>query len=177
MAKFKVDYYSEKTGGAQQYASLGFFESDAGKDASIKVCLAGAEVLINALRNHLKQTTHDPNDEVRGQLARSIKAKVYEAVGSVIVGPVGKHHGQGTGPKTREAGYHRPKTGQGKTGKRKHHGMTNAVSAQDVGYYLEYGTPRMKAEHWMETTMEQHEEEIFEAMENAWNEYLKSKGL
>lgn len=177
MAKFKMNWYAEGTGGSNQYVSLSFLESNAGKSAATTVCSAGADVLIPALQNYLEANTSDPNKAVRGTLAKSIKKKVYVESGSVIVGPAGKHHGTGVGRKTREAGYHRPKTGQGTSHKRKHHGMSNAVSAQDVAYYLEYGTPRMSATHWMENVVEATEDEIYKAMEIAWDEYLKSKGL
>lgn len=177
MAKFKVNAISEKMHGAKQYTSIRVSDQEISKSASVKICLAGAEVLMQSLRDHLEATTNDPNESVRGQLAKSIKAEIYESSGSVIVGPTGKHHGKGTGPKTREAGYHRPKTGQGKSHKRKHHGMSSAVSAQDVGYYLEYGTPRMKAEHWMEKTLIECDDKVLEAMEDAFNDYLNSIGL
>lgn len=177
MAKFKVNAYSEKLQGSRQYASIGFSDPGANKDVAVKICSAGADVLIQALRDHLEKTTEDRNKNIRGQLAKSITEKIYESSGSVIVGPTGKHHGKGTGKKAKDAGYHRPKTGQGTSSKRKHHGRSNAVSAQDVGYYLEYGTPRMKAEHWMEKTLEQCEDRVLDAMEVAWNEYLDSIGL
>lgn len=110
----------------------------------MRICRAGAAVLLQKLRDWLTANTSDPNAEVRGRLAASLKGKEYPEAGFIIVGPSGKHHGRKSTPRTRAAGYHRPKSGQGKSSKRSHHGMSGAVSAQDVGYYLEYGTPEHK---------------------------------
>lgn len=174
MAKFNVSMQTPGKLHSNDYFDLEM-DGEAANEVKLRVCKAGAVVLIEKLRAHLKATTDDPNTKVRGMLAKSLTAT--EGRSSVIVGPKGKHHGTGTGAKTRAAGYHRAKTGQGTSHLRKHHGMTNAVSAQDVGYYLEYGTPRMSAEHWMETTLENSEEEIVAAMEAEWNAYLDSKGV
>lgn len=176
MANFTFELQASGKDMANQYFTLDLMEPGAAAEIREKVCMAGARVLIEKLQEYLQQNTNDPNRRVKGTLAKSLTATVFED-GSVIVGPKGKHHGTGVGRKTRAEGYHRPKTGQGTSHLRKHHGLTNAVSAVDVGYYLEYGTPRMSAEHWMETTLEQNEDEVLAAMQAAWNEYLESKGL
>lgn len=175
MAKFSVRMQTPGKSHANQYFTLSASGSDSSNEVKLKVCRAGAEVLITRLREHLEATTNDPNRKIKGTLARSLTAT--DGFSGVIVSPKGKHHGSGSGRKTRAAGYHRAKTGQGTSHLRKHHGMTKAVSATDVGYYLEYGTPRMSAEHWMETTLEKAEDEIVEAMEAEWNAYLDSQGV
>lgn len=173
MAKFTV---SIAAGGSKShnnsYASLDVRDSAAAANIKKAVCVAGGEVLQQALRDHLERTTHDPNAAVRGTLARSITVRALSS--SAIVSPTGKHHGAGTGPKTRAAGYHRAKRGQGTSHLRKRHGMSNATSAMDVGYYLEYGTPRMRGEHWMELTVERNEAAVQDAMEREWNKYVDS---
>lgn len=176
MAKFTFELQTPGKDMANQYFTLDLMEPGAAAEIREKVCMAGARVLIEKLQEYLQQTTNDPNRSVKGTLAKSLTATVFKD-GSVIVGPKGKHHGTGVGRKTKAAGYHRPKTGQGISKTRKHHGMTKAVSAVDVGYYLEYGRPGMAAEHWMENTLEQNENEVLAAMEAAWNDYLNSKGL
>lgn len=175
MAKMTVKMYTPGKDMANQYFTIDMSDADS-KETSLKICRRGAELLLEKLKAHLEETTHDANAAVRGTLANSLKI-TESSSGTCFVGPSGKHHGKGSGLKTKAAGYHRPKTGQGASSKRKHHGMTDAVSAVDVGYYLEYGTPRMDAEHWMETTLENSEEEILAAMEQAWDEHLKSLGL
>lgn len=176
MARFEFRMQTPGKEMADSYFTLEFMEPGAAAGVRESICMSGAQVLIEKLKEHLNRTTNDPNARVRGTLAESLTATVFSD-GSVVVGPKGKHHGTGVGRKTRAEGYRRPKTGQGTSYKRKHHGMTKAVSAVDVGYYLEYGTPRMSAEHWMETTLEQSEDEVLDAMETAWDDYLKSKGL
>ena len=143
----------------------------------IRICRAGAAVLLQKLRDWLTANTSDPNADVRGRLAASLKGKEYPEAGFIIVGPSGKHHGRKSTPRTRAAGYHRPKSGQGKSSKRSHHGMSGAVSAQDVGYYLEYGAPRTEATHWMEETVENCESDVQDAMEKETTAVLQEKGI
>lgn len=135
-----------------------------------KIVMAGAEVIkkhqVDFLESH-----HDSK-----VLAPSIQAKYLSGYkeGVAVIEPTGIHHG---GKTTHGEEYHRPKTGQGRSHERKHHGLTAGTTNQDVGYYLEYGTPRMPAFHWQERANEEAEEETTKAMENAWDEYLSSKGL
>lgn len=51
--------------------------------------------------------------------------------------------------------------------------MKKGVSAQEVGFFLEFGTPRIKATHWMEKANEIAEEKIFAAQEAIYDKYLK----
>lgn len=159
----------------QDYAVLSM-SGDASKDAKLEILRAGAEVLVQRLREFLDANTNDPNAAVRGTLARSIQ--IVNRNDRVFVEPKGKHHGK-KAARTRAEGYHRAKTGQGRgrSGAGKHHGMSSGVSAADVGYYLEYGTPRMSALHWMETVVEQSADEIEAAMQTAFDNYLESRGF
>ena len=170
MAKFNF-YVPDEATYTTFVASGGITRED-----TLTVCMAGAKVLLERLREWLAANTHDAADWA-GALAASLVAEpVYS---SVFVQPKGKHHGKSTRDKmNRASGYRRAKTGQGRgRAKKEHHGMTAGVSASDVGYYLEYGTPRMDARHWMEQTVEAADDEIQAAMEAAWDELLKSKGL
>lgn len=47
----------------------------------------------------------------------------------------------------------------------------------DVGYYLEFGTPRMAARHWMENANKEAEPDFDAAMAAAWNEHLNKIGF
>lgn len=176
MAKFAVRYF-DKNG---LTGSVSFDVVAAGMTAEDKlaICRAGADVLIRRLREFLTANTHDPNAAVRGRLAESLTAREYPATGSIIVSPRGTHHGR-RARRTRAEGYRRAKTGQGRgrTNKSSHHGMSSATSAMDVGYYLEYGTPRMAPLHWMETVAEQFADEVQAAMEAAWDAYLTQRGF
>ena len=172
MAKFQVKSmadgsFSDLTGGGgSTYTALSGSAAFVSNEDIQKICMAGAEILIQKLREFLGAHTKGT-----GLLAQSITATPIWTF--VMVGPKGKHHGSYTSTK----GTHRSKTGQGRSHKRRHHGLTNGVSAMDVGYYLEYGTPRMNALHWMQTVVEESGDEVQAAMEKAWDEFLTSKGL
>lgn len=67
------------------------------------------------------------------------------------------------------------------TGKRKRkdgrsNGKYSGTNAE-VGYILEYGSPRIAPRHWMENANEEAEEDVVEVMQDAWNKLLESKGL
>ena len=47
----------------------------------------------------------------------------------------------------------------------------------DVAYYLEYGTPRMAATHWMENAIELAQDEATEAMQEEWNKHMEECGF
>ena len=78
----------------------------------------------------------------------------------------GKHSGSSTGKrKKRVKGNRRMSSGK--------YAGTNA----EVGYILEYGSPRIQATHWMETTNEENADEVMSIMEGSWDDLLTSKGL
>lgn len=128
-----------------------------------KIVTAGAEVLKECYQTHLNKY-----HLITGKLAESIKIEYLKNLSVALVGPRGIHHGR----KTSTKGTHRSKTGQGKSYYRKHHGMAKGVTAQEVGYFLEYGTPRIKATHWMETANEEAKERVFAAEDAIFDEYL-----
>lgn len=165
MANFKVKYYST---GSISFDAL---EKDMQPENKLAILRPAAALLLQRLREFLAANTCDPNKAVRGRLAESLTAAEISAVGSIIVTPRGVHHA------SRGRGNPRAKAGRRLKGSKTHHGMTGATTAAEVGYYLEYGTSRMAALHWMETVNEQSAEEIQAALEKAWDEYLTSLGL
>ncbi len=177
MAKFKVYFNTAVEDEKREpYTVLKAAADGLSDERKLAICHAGAEVLLRRLREHLEANTHDPNRAVRGRLAESLGSR---DLGSFChVEPSGKHHGS-YAKRTRAEGYRRAKTGQGKgrTNKRAHHGLNGGISAMDVGYYLEYGTPRMAATHWMENTVEASEEEVLAAMQDECNRQLDEMGL
>lgn len=129
---------------------------------------AGAAVFVDAQQEYL----HQHHGGGTGALAESIEARPASR-GVAIIGPRGKHHGKSTSTK----GTHRSRTGSGASHRRKHHGMAHGSSNADVGYYLEYGTPRMPAAHWMETANEAAAEEAHAAMEKEWDIMMSHHNL
>lgn len=177
MAKFAVYAYSEGEDGRKDTTASFKAQVDGFSDErKLAICRAGAGVLLRRLREFLTANTHDPNPAVRGRLAESLR--IRDLGSFCIVEPSGKHHGS-YAKRTRAAGYRRAKTGQGKgrTNKSSHHGLSSGVSAMDVGYYLEFGTPRMPPLHWMETVVEASEEDVIAAMQNEFNLQLDEMGL
>lgn len=128
------------------------------------IIMAGANLIKEKLRQFLN--THHRRT---GELADSIDAK-YFSDGTAEVGPGG----------TRKKGKRRVARSHGGSGaskRSKHHGSASGSSMAEIGYYLEYGTPRMKATHWMEASNEQSMAEFDAAMERAWDEHLKRAGF
>lgn len=125
-------------------------------EAAYNVLEAGAAVLIEKWKEKLLPMKRT------GQLIESIKAK--HKTGSnglpvISVAPTGK----------RKNGY---------TGRRKKRdgspGGTYQGSNAEVGYFLEYGTPRMRATHWMETANEEAADAVIDAESKAFDDFLDS---
>lgn len=74
----------------------------------------------------------------------------------------GKHPGSGTGKRKRKDG--------------RSNGRYSGTNAE-VGYILEYGSPRIAPRHWMESANEEAADEVVELQQEAWNEMLERKGL
>lgn len=129
---------------------------------------AGATVFVEAQQEYLRE--HHGGGT--GTLADSIEAMTARR-GVSIIGPRGKHAGHYTSTK----GTHRAKTGSGKSKRRKHHGLAHGASNVDVGYYLEFGTPRMPAAHWMENANEAAADEAHAAMEKEWDIIMSHHNL
>lgn len=116
---------------------------------------AGAAVLVGKWKETL------PAMKRAGQLIESIKAKRKNGDKGphVLVTPDGRRPSEYRGiRKTKKMGNYK---------------KTNA----EVAYVLEYGTPRMAATHWMETTNEEASDEVVAAEAAVWDEYLKSLNL
>ncbi len=121
-------------------------------DVKWSVLSAGAEVVKAAHQAMIRRLFKQHT----GSLLNSISVRRKNSKSGNIVAsisPTGKHPGS----------------------KSKKHAGTNA----EVAFYLEYGTPRIKATHWMEKANEDEgtQEAIIEAEQSAYNEWLDSLGL
>lgn len=103
-----------------------------------------------------------------GDLRNSITVQQKTKDGSILarITPRGRHKSSGRGIRMKKR----------KDGTRAKSGKYSGSNAE-VGYYLEYGTPRIAPRHWMETADEESGEESKAAMEAAFDEILKSKGF
>lgn len=129
-----------------------------------KLLRAGGEAIERHQKEYLQQ-----HHSRTGELAGAITLEVHPK--SALVVPRGKQ----------KRVKHRVKSQthkeSGGTRRSKHHGKTRASSMMDVGYYLEFGTPRMAARHWMENSNKEAEPDFDAAMAAAWNEHLNKIGF
>lgn len=124
------------------------------EETQYSILEAGASALIPRWKETLQSMKRT------GQLIESIKAARKKGETLIVaITPKGK----------RKGAY----TGQRKT----HGGGTYQGTNAEVAYVLEYGTPRMAATHWMETTNEEAGDEVVAAEAAVWDEYLKSLNL
>ena len=124
---------------------------------------AGGKILRDSYEKYLAAFHH-----LTGGLEASIRLKKRTAGGQTIaqIAPSGKHPGSKTGKRMKK----------GKDGKRRSSGSYQGTNAE-IAYFLEYGTPRMPAKHWMEIVNEETQEAVSEAMQEAWNKHLDDLGL
>lgn len=142
------------------------FEELATLDDETRGCLlsAGAEAVLEYLRRYLHAHHHRT-----GELEKSLRA---ELIGdTALVGPRGNISSRGKRKILQRV------AGSGGMKRSKHHGDAGGITYPELGFLLEFGTPRMKATHWMENANEQSEDEVTAAMFRAWDEHLKELNL
>lgn len=147
MAKFKTRGVDELILSLEQLATTP-------EETQYSILEAGASALVPRWKETLQSMKRT------GQLIESIKAARKKGETPIVaITPKGK----------RKGAY----TGQRKT----HGGGTYQGTNAEVAYVLEYGTPRMAATHWMETTNEEASDEVVAAEAAVWDDYLKSLNL
>lgn len=147
MAKFSTRGVDELTLSLEQLATTP-------EETQYSILEAGASALIPRWKETLQSMKRT------GQLIESVKAVRKKGETPIVaITPKGK----------RKGAY----TGQRKT----HGGGTYQGTNAEVAYVLEYGTPRMAATHWMETTNEEASDEVVAAEAAVWDDYLKSLNL
>lgn len=153
MASFRFNGVDTLEATFQQLASLS-------EEETYSILEAGAAVLVRGMQETLEKL----GAVASGALRDSIRAERMRSKDGVLVwiGPDGKRANASTGKRKKKYG--------------KSHGSYQGTNAE-VGFLLEYGTPRMGARHWMETATEQYGEEANAAMAAKWEEVLQSKGV
>lgn len=128
-------------------------------DDRLRIIRPGAELL----RERLVDKVLTLFTQRSGALAKSFKLKerAWEDGAGISVYPTGKHPKSSTGKRRRKRRSNDPYDG------------TNA----EVAFILEYGSPRIKASHFMETTAEESEGVVYEAMQAELNAILTELGL
>ena len=152
MAKFTVNGMDEISASFEQLANI----TDEDKMA---VIMPAAKLLLE----RQKQKIQSLFNQVTGALADSltIQEKSDDSGAYAQIYLKGKHPGSSTGKRK---------------GKRRSNGKYSGTNAE-VGYILEYGSPRIAATHWMENANEEAADEVVAAEQAAWNDLIKKKGL
>lgn len=153
MAKFSFNGMDEISASFEQLANI----TDEDK---MSVIMPAARFLLERQRDKILSLF----TQRTGDLAKSltIQERSDDAGAFAYIFLKGKHRGSSTGKRKRKDGRSNGK-----------YSGTNA----EVGYVLEYGSPRISATHWMENANEEAEDEVVEIQQEAWNEMLTKKGL
>jgi hypothetical protein len=165
MAKFKVSWGTEFASFTGAKEAEDVFTTDDILECLRPAAMKLVEYYKSSIRRLFKRRT--------GSLEESIDFD-DDTVGPyafILVKPMGKHKGSKytrksrAGPADRKGAKHNRKP------------TAKALKNEELGYLLEYGTPRISATHWMENTNEEVAEEIQDIIENQFTELLKKKGL
>lgn len=124
------------------------------------IILPAARLLVERQREKIQQLFTQRTGDLAGSL--TIQEKTGEDGAYAHIYLKGKHRGSGTGKRKRKNG--------------RSNGKYSGSNAE-VGYILNYGSPRIAATHWMEVANEEAEEEVAETMQAAWNDILETKGF
>lgn len=152
MAKFTFNGMDEISASFEQLANI----SDEDKMA---VIMPAARLLLTRQKEKIQSLFN----QVTGALADSltIQEKSDDSGAYAQIYLKGKHPGSSTGKRK---------------GKRRSNGKYSGTNAE-IGYILEYGSPRIAATHWMENANEEAADEVIAAEEAAWNDLITEKGL
>lgn len=171
MAKFKADF------GATGYSSLKGQSTFA--ELSIDDLMAVLRPAAEKLKAHYRAVILKRFKRRTGSLADSIKlderslSREYMDSNSAVifVGPAGKHKNSKRGPRSRKG------SPTAKYAKHNRKASATSLSNAELGYLLEYGTPRIDATHWMESANEEIEEELQTEIDENFTQLLKDKGV
>lgn len=170
MAKFSVDF------------STGNYGSFSGSDDVISVddLLEALRPAALHLRDAYRKTLSTTFKRRSGQLADSIDIEdsTLKTTGSgatnyafIHVGPTGRRKNSQRKARSRAGPVNR------KYAKHNRNARSTKLANAELAYLLEYGTPRIAATHWMESTNEEVEGEIQQMIEDGYHELLNQKGL
>lgn len=152
MAKFSFNGMDEISASFEQLANL----TD---EDRLSVIMPAAQLLVERQKAKIvelfQQRTGDLKDSIK------IKVKDDDDGSYAYISPEGKHRGSSTGKRK---------------GKRRSNGKYSGTNGE-IGYILNYGSPRISATHWLENANEEAEEEVIAAQQEAWNDLVTKKGL
>lgn len=152
MAKFSFNGMDEIAASFDQLANI----TDEDK---MSVIMPAAKLLLARQRDKIIELFTQRTGDLAKALTIQEKAGDDGAYAQIYL--KGKHRGSSTGKRK---------------GKRRSNGKYSGTNAE-VGYILEYGSPRIAARHWMETANEESEDDVISAQQAAWDELLTKKGF
>ena len=153
MAKFSFNGVDSLSAGFEELANLTDQER-------MGIIMPAAKLLVEKQKQKLMELFTQRSGALANSLA--IQEKSDESGVYAHIYLKGKHPGSGTGKRKRKNGRSNGK-----------YSGTNA----EVGYILEYGSPRIAARHWLESANEEADEEVTAVMQTAWDELLEEKGF
>lgn len=153
MAKYAFNGMDEISASFEQLANI----TDEDK---MSVIMPAARLLVQRQREKILSLFTQRTGDLADSLTIQEKSDDDGAYARIYL--KGKHRGSSTGKRKRKDGK-----GGGK------YSGTNA----EVGYVLEYGSPRIAARHWMESANEEAEDEVVSVQQEAWNGMITKKGL
>ena len=152
MAKFTFNGMDEISASFEQLASL----TD---EDRMSVIMPAAKLLVERQREKIRRLFVQHTGKLAESLTIQQKSDEDGAYAHIYL--KGKHPGSGTGKRK---------------GKRRSNGSYSGTNAE-VGYILNYGSPRIPATHWLENANEEASEDVAAIQQEAWNEMLARKGL
>lgn len=152
MAKFSFNGMDELSASFEDMIQL----SD---EERMSVIMPGAEVVAEHQRGKIRSLFKQRSGDLADSITIRQKSDDDGAYANIFL--KGKHSGSSTGKRR---------------GKRRSNGKYSGTNAE-VGYILEYGSPRIAATHWMENANEDAAAEVASAQQEAWNALMEKKGL
>lgn len=152
MAKFSFNGMDEISASFEQLANL----TD---EDRLSVIMPAARLLVQRQKEKILSLFH----QWTGALAESltIEERSGDSGAYAYIRLKGKHPGSSTGKRR---------------GKRRSNGKYSGTN-EEIGYILNYGSPRISATHWLENANEEAEEEVIAAQQEAWSDLVTKKGL
>lgn len=153
MAKFVINGMDEISASFEQLANI----TD---DDKLSVLMPAARLLLQRQKEKIIELF----TQRTGDLAKAltVQQRSDDSGSFAYIYLKGKHRGSSTGKRKRKNGRSNGK-----------YSGTNA----EVGYILNYGSPRISATHWLDNANDEAEQEIISSMQESWNGLLESKGL
>jgi hypothetical protein len=127
------------------------------EEEKMSIIMPSAQLLLQRQKEKIAQVFQRRT----GDLEKSLTLDPDAPNSRIVLFFKGKHRGSSTGKR------------KGKRGSNGKYSGSNA----EVAYILNYGSPRIRATHWLDNANEEAEEEVIASQQSAWNDLLEKKGF